>query len=400
MRKTMLAFGAWLVLCMFATIAAAQGTGRIDGEIIGLDGQPYADKTVTLKNPDTGQVFTLKTDKNGKFTQLALRSAIYTVTLPDVPYSEKFQVTDGQDNNYKLNLKDVAAASAAAHPEEAKKKEDDADKFKNMKAHFDAGVAAMAQSDQLRTQIRTASTDQKSGLQSQRTQVCTTAVTEFSAAAEGVTEKDVKNHAMILGNLGQAQECAGKYDDAAGSFQKAIDLQPSASYYTGLATNLANVGAATKDPAAADAKFAAASDACTKGDALGSASGAAPAAGGAAAPAATDTCWKNLGIVLSNKGALKAAIPPLQKATTIDPKDQQAWYLLGSAYTGTIDTKQEGDKMTYIIPPGTKDAFQKCIDLGADNALGQQCKQTMDGLAAMGGGEDTSVGKRPAKKKS
>ena len=104
--------------------------------------------------------------------------------------------------------------------------------------------------------------------------------------------------------------------------------------------------------------------------------------------------------MLSNKGALKAAIPPLQKATTIDPKDQQAWYLLGSAYTGTIDTKQEGEKMTYIIPPGTRDAFQKCIDLGADNALGQQCKQTMDGLAAMGGGEDTSVGKRPAKKKS
>ena len=400
MRKAMLVLGAWLVLCMFATIAAAQGTGRIDGEIIGLDGQPYADKAVVLKNPDTGQTFNLKTDKNGKFTQLALRSATYIVTLPDINYSEKFQVTDGQDNNYKLNLKDVAAATAAAHPEEAKKKEDEADKFKNMKAHFDAGVAAMTQSDQLRTQIRAATGDQKSNLQSQRTQVCTTAVTEFSAAAEGVGEKDVKNHAMILGNLGQAQECAGKYDDAASSFQKAIDMEPNASYYTGLATNLANVGAETKDPAAADAKFSAASDACTKGDALGSASGgAAPAAGGAA-PAATDTCWKNLGIVLSNKGKLKEAITPLQKATTINPKDQQAWYLLGSAYTGTIDTKQEGEKMTYIIPPGTKDAFQKCIDLGADNAIGQQCKQTLDGLAAMGGGEDTSVGKRAAKKKS
>jgi hypothetical protein len=104
--------------------------------------------------------------------------------------------------------------------------------------------------------------------------------------------------------------------------------------------------------------------------------------------------------VLSNKGALKAAIAPLQKATTIDPKDQQAWFLLGSAYTGTIDTKQEGEKMTYIIPQGTKDSLQKCIDLGADNALGQQCKQTLDGIAAMSGGEDTTVGKRPAKKKS
>ena len=113
MRKLMLGFGAWLVLCMFATIAAAQGTGRIDGEVIGLDGQPYAEKTVLLKNPETGQTFTLKTDKNGKFTQLALRTAVYVVTLPDIPYSEKFQINDGQDNNYKLNLKDLAAATAA-----------------------------------------------------------------------------------------------------------------------------------------------------------------------------------------------------------------------------------------------------------------------------------------------
>ncbi len=393
MRKAMLVFGAWLVLCMFATIAAAQGTGRIDGEIIGQDGQPYADKTVLLKNPDTGQTFTLKTDKNGKFTQLALRSAIYTVTLPDINYSEKFQITDGQDNNYKLNLKELAAATLAAHPEETKKKEDEADKFKNMKAHFDAGVAAMATSDGLKTQLRTAPADQKSSLQSQRTAACTTAATEFSQAEQGVTEKEVNNHAMILGNLGQADECAGKYDDAAAAFQKAIDLKPASAYYTGLATNLANIGSAAKDPADAEAKFTAASAACEKGDALDA---AAPAG---AAATATDTCWKNLGIVLSNKGRLKEAVPPLQKATTINPKDQQAWYLLGSAYTGTIDTKQEGEKMTYIIPPGTKEAFQKCMDLGADNALGQQCKQTLDGINQMSGGEDTSVGKR-AKKKS
>jgi tetratricopeptide (TPR) repeat protein len=103
---------------------------------------------------------------------------------------------------------------------------------------------------------------------------------------------------------------------------------------------------------------------------------------------------------LVDLGNYEAATPYLRSYLERNPKDQQAWYLLGSAYTGTIDTKQEGDKMTYIIPPGTKDAFQKCIDLGADNTIGQQCKQTLDGLAAMGGGEDTSVGKRAAKKKS
>ncbi len=247
-----------------------------------------------------------------------------------------------------------------------------------MKTHFQAGVDAMTAADGFKKQLATATTDTRSGIASQRTASCTTAVTEFGVAEQSVAEKDVNNHAMILGNLGQAEECANKYDDAAASFQKAIDLKPQGAYYTGLATNLAQIGSASKDPADAAAKFTAASAACDKGSALD----ATPADGGKAA-APTDTCYKNLGIVLSNKGKLKEAIPPLQKATTIDPKDQQAWYLLGSAYTGTIETKQEGEKMTYIIPPGTKDAFQKCIDLGADNGLGKQCKETQDGLAAM-----------------
>ncbi len=394
MRKIGMALGVWLLITVCASIAAAQGSGRVDGEIIGKDGNPYANMSVILKDNDTGQEFRLKTDKNGKFIQLALRGGIYTVTLPDINYTEKYQIKDGQDNDYKLNLKELAAQTAADNPEEAKKKEADEDKFKNMKAHFEAGVAAMNNADGFRTQMRTAPADQKSGLQSQRVDACKTAVTEFSAAEQGVTAKDVNNHAMVFGNLGQAEECSGKYDDAAVAFQKAIDLKPGAGYYTGLATNLANVGASSNDPAVSAQKFSDATAACEKGSALDT---AAPAAGGAAS-APSDACWKNLGIVLSNKGRLKEAIPPLQKATATDPKDQQAWYLLGGAYTGTIDTKQEGEKMTYIIPPGTKEAYQKCIDLGADNALGKACKESLDGLAAMGGGEDTSVGKR--KKKS
>ena len=175
----------------------------------------------------------------------------------------------------------------------------------------------------------------------------------------------------------------GNYDDAAAAFQKASDLKPTANYYTGLATNLANVGAATTDPTAAAAKFNDASAACDKAMALD--------------PAAGATCWKNLGIVLSNKGRMKEAVVPLQKASQANPKDQLTWYMLGSALTATIETKQEGDKMTYNIPPGTGDAYQKCIDLGADNSVGKQCKEALDGLVAMSGGQDLSVGKRKKK---
>jgi tetratricopeptide (TPR) repeat protein len=383
MRKVIYILGAWVLAALWATTALAQGTGRLNGEILDQNEKPYADQTVTIKLPETGQTYTVKTDKNGKFVQLGMRSGIYVITLTSLNYSEKFQVMDGQENTWKLDLKQVAAASAAAHPDEAKKKEETEDKFKLMKQHFDAGVAALAAGNDLRPQIKSASGDQKATLQAQRVTDCTTAAGEFAQAVQNVGEKEVNNRAMILGNLGSANECAGKYQDAADAFQKAIDTKPVAGYYVGLATNLANVGASSTDPKDAEAKFADASAACDKVTALD--------------PASAATCWKTLGIVLSNKGRMKEAVAPLQKASQADPKDQMTWYMLGSALTATIDTKQEGDKMTYIIPPGTAEAYQKCIDTGAENATGKLCKDALDGLNAMSGGQDTSVGKKKKK---
>ena len=107
-----------------------------------------------------------------------------------------------------------------------------------------------------------------------------------------------------------------------------------------------------------------------------------------------------MGIILNNKGDFKDAVPPLQKATTMAPKDVQAWFLLGSAYTGMITPNQQGDKMTYDIPAGTTDAYQKVIDLDPNGPYAAQAKQNLDALAAMAGGDATAVGVRPKKKKS
>jgi hypothetical protein len=53
--------------------------------------------------------------------------------------------------------------------------------------------------------------------------------------------------------------------------------------------------------------------------------------------------------------------------------------------------------MTYIIPPGTKEAYQKAIDLGPGTAAAKQAQDALDGLNAMSGGQDTSVGKKKKK---
>jgi tetratricopeptide (TPR) repeat protein len=237
----------------------------------------------------------------------------------------------------------------------------------------------------VKQQLASAPADQKSALQDKLKADAQTAVTEFQQAEQGTTAKDVKNHALILANLGQAYDTAGSFSDAAMAYQKAIDLQPQPTYYVSLSTALAKAGAAQNDPAVTTQKVTDAGAACDKAAALD--------------PTTTGTCWKNIGIVLNNKGDLKDAILPFQKATQANPKDAQAWYLLGSAFTGTIDTKQEGDKVIYVIPPGTADAYQHAIDADPAGPYAAQAKAALDNLAQLSGGVATQVGTDNSSKK-
>jgi tetratricopeptide (TPR) repeat protein len=385
---------AWMALILalsFATIAAAQGTGRLTGELLDLNGKPYPDVTVEIKNPDTGQTYTTKTDKAGRFTQLGLLSGIYVVSLtnekdPNLKnfLAGKVRVVQDQDNPVKIDLKELMAASAPS-AEEAKKREEDENKFTHMKQHFDAGKAAMDDAGTLRTQLKTAPADQQGAIKDKLTADYQTAITELQQAEQGVPAKDAKNHAIVWSNLGQAYEFAGRYDEAVGAFTKATELQQQAPLYEHLSTNLANASAV--QPTLDKAKLADAGAACDKAAAID--------------PTSAARCWKNIGIILSNKNHQADAVAPLQKATQLDPKDAQAWFLLGGALSAQITPKQEGDKMTYVIPPGTAEAYQKAIDTApAESPIAEQAKQMLDGLAAMGSGEATSLSSRKTKKKS
>lgn len=389
MRKLIRVWTALTMVLLFAGIALAQDTGRLNGEIFDKDGKPYPGVSVEIKSVDTGQTFNLKTDKDGKFVQLGLRVGIYTILLVNendkLHYGPiRFAVDPTKENNFRMSVKEQMAAAAAAHPEEIKKRAEEEDKFKAMKGHFDAGIAAMAEANDLQKQIKAAPADQKPPLQEKRAADCQKAVTEFTQAEQGVGAKEVANHATVWQDVGAADECIGHYDEAADAFQKAVDLKPQAAYYAGLSTNLANSAAAQTDPKVAESKLADANADCEKALALE------PAAGG--------TCYKNVGIVLNNKGRSKDSVVPLQKATQANPQDAQAWFLLGGALSAGIEPKQEGEKMMYIIPPGTKEAYQKCIDLAPNTPLAAQAKEALDGLDALSGGADTTVSKK--KKKS
>jgi tetratricopeptide (TPR) repeat protein len=378
-----------LVLGM-ATVAAAQGTTRLDAQVMDIQGAPWADITVQIKGIDSGQTFNLKTDKNGKFSQLLPRGGNFAIVLlnekANLNYTEKHTIPDGQATSIVINFKQIVEDEKNSNSEAQKKVAEQAEAFKNMKTHFDAGIAAMNDSKQVGQQLASAPADQKSALQDKIKADGQTAVTEFQQAEQGVAPKDAKNHALVLANLGQAYDTVGDPANAAVAYQKAIDLQPQPTYYLSLSTSLAKAAVTQNDPAVTSQKVTDAGAACDKAAALD--------------PTTAGTCWKNIGIVLNNKGDLKDAILPFQKATQANPKDAQSWFLLGSAFTGTIDSKQEGDKVVYVIPPGTADAYQKCIDADPMGPYAPQAKAALDNIAQLSGGVQTQLGSDPSANKN
>ena len=49
-------------------------------------------------------------------------------------------------------------------------------------------------------------------------------------------------------------------------------------------------------------------------------------------------------------------------------------------------------KVVYIIPPGTAEAYQKCIDADPNGPYAPQAKAALDNISALSGGVSTQVG--------
>lgn len=390
LRKVAFCF-AFLLAFLIAVVPATHAQDRVDGQILGFDGKPLANGTVQLKSVDTGQTFSMKTDKNGKFIQLGVTAGKFDMTILNdkgvVVYKVPIIVKAGEENSQNINLKELAAAQAAANPEEEKKQQEAENKMKDLKAQFDAGRTAINDAVALKKQLPSASADQKASLTEKLNADVQTAVTSFKTAEQDVSEKDVNNHSTVLAMLGESYQLAGQYPESVDAYQKSLALKPSASVYNQLSLSLVNQGAASTDPADLKSKLADAEASCDKAIALDA--------------TLASMCWKNIGVVLTNTHHQADAVEPLQKATAADPKDAQSWFLLGGALTSTMTYKQEGEKEIMVITPGTAEAYQKCIDAATPGspfaAYAAQCKESLDELAALGGGVDTNVGKKKKK---
>jgi tetratricopeptide (TPR) repeat protein len=360
---------AMVLACVVAPRASAQ-QGSITGTLLDVAGKPWPDITVDAVS-DQGAKLTTKSDKDGNFSFHSLRSGIYVVTVELPPPNKAYegarvQVQSGTETpKIVLNFKDIVAKQGAEYQEAAKKQEEEKAKFQGMKQHFDAGIAALAQLNQVKADMAKAPADQRDALKSQVTDLSGKAVTELEAAKQAAPEKDQNLH-LIWARLGDAYDAAGRSDDAANAYRQAVALKPTAAYYNNLGGILGRAGKI--DDAMAAYQKSAELD-----------------------PANAATAYRNAGITMYNAGKMKEAVEPLKKATELDPKSAQAWYLLGASLVGAMEYKKVGDKMEVVVQPGTVEAYQKAYELDPNGPYGAQAKQGLEALAQIAPGIDTKL---------
>jgi tetratricopeptide (TPR) repeat protein len=257
-----------------------------------------------------------------------------------------------------------------------------------MKPHFEKGNQVMQDAKAIRQQLQTATSDQKPALLAKMKEDYQTAITEYEQALEETEVRDenglqvigkigvIRNGLMsqqkalemlvqdkdvpvILSNLGLAYGGVGQYEVAINTLEQAAMLRPAAGTYMELGTDLAQLG-----------KMPEAIEACDKVLTVD--------------PKAKDMqagCYKNVAVVLTNRGKLLDSIAPLQKVTLLNPQDALAWKLLGDSLLSTITTKSQDGKIVYVIPPGTVEAYQRYLQLDPNGPYAGQVKAALEGLA-------------------
>jgi len=367
-----------LLVSVLVPRAAAQGDGVVRGQILDVTGKPWADMGMQIVS-DQGVKQDTKTDKSGNYSFRNLKPGVYSVFVilpaPNKPYESKIQVQSGNEAKVDVNFKDVIAKQGSAATEQIKKQEEEKAKFEGMKQHFTAGAALLEEERKAKEEVGKAPADQRDAAKAKVTDLSNQAVAEFTAAQKAATEKDT-NHHIIWAKLAEAYDLAGRNDDAINAYQQAIAAKPDVpGYYN----NLGNVQARSGKVDEARISY-------TKSAELD--------------PPNAATAWRNFGISLYNAGRLKEAVEPLKKASELDSKNPQVWYLLGAALVGSMETKKNGDKLEFIIQPGTVEAYQKAVELdpnGGPNSYGAQAKLGLEALQQISPGIDTKVNLRKKK---
>jgi Flp pilus assembly protein TadD len=363
------------LISFFAPRATAQFDGKIQGTVLDFDGKPFAGLPIDLKG-EQGTTQQTKTDATGRFLFVNLRPGKYTVSFHPLQLQQPFEVQASAQAagptdvnlNFKYILEKQNPEAAAAF----KRGQEDQQKTVGMKEHFNNGLAFLDQERALKGELAKVPADQRDQAKQKIMDLGDKAIAELQEANKVAPEKD-PNHHLFWARMGEAYDLAGRNDDAINAYQQAVTLKPdNASYYNNLGNVLARAG-----------KIDDARTAYTKSAELD--------------PPNAGFAWRNFGISLYQSNRMQEGVEPLKKATEIDPKNAQSWYLLGACLVASADYKQVGDKVEVTLKPGTVEAYQKALELDPNGTWGKQAKEGLEQVNQLTGGIETKVGGKKKK---
>ncbi len=99
-------------------------------------------------------------------------------------------------------------------------------------------------------------------------------------------------------------------------------------------------------------------------------------------PDLASTAYYHLGVALYQSGQMKGALDPLRQAIHQDPKLAVAHYLLGLCLYSTAETKVEGEQVKTVVPPGTRESFERYLELKPNGRYANDAKAMLQALEA------------------
>ncbi len=306
--KILRIFFSVLPLFFLAGIAHAQ-LGVMQGVIKDEQGNPIQGVTVTIEGEEIHRVYTLKTDKNGKYLHAGVPiQGTYRIVCKKEGFQSEgiqhvkpgFSVNDTDRGTYDFTMKPGQSGKVGFEltPEERQKLEKQQAEQEQQKAL--AGEVKKLFS---------------SGLAFYNTGQYEQAIGEFLKAAE----KDEKQPA-VWANLGLSYQKLKQFDKALDAYQKALALKPDdVNIYQNLGGVYADMGDLTKSQ-----------EMFQKAVSLSSSTD----------PKTAAVQYYNMGVTYINSGKNQEAIDALLKAVEADPNHADAHYQLGLTYLGVNNVEQ------------------------------------------------------------
>lgn len=354
---------------LLAGLAMAQ-TGAIEGDVKGEDGNPMpkgdckksTGACVKLERTDIKGNYQTATDKKGHFFHAGLPLGTYNITLEvdgkmrDSVKGVRTKLGDPVPVNFDLAaMKQKAVAMQQAAETGTLTKEQSREMSPEQKAAMDK---ALKERQQAMAKNKALNDAFNGGMEALKNK-------QYDAAAEAfakASEMDPKQHViwaqLAESYMGQSMTKTGP-DQAAiqaksiEAYTKAIELKPDdAAYHNNFGLALVKV---KKFPEAqAELEKAAQID-----------------------PPNAGRYFYNLGAVLVNTGQTEPAGIAFKRAIDADPNYADAQYQYGIYLLSKATTTADG-KVTPV--PGTREAFQKYVDLKPDGPFAESAKGMLTSL--------------------